>query len=305
MPSCHLQVDGLQLSSSGRGVNNGAWGVWLKNGADTLVKDFNAQARMVRDVAVQGLQPGTVIVNSKSLRLTQGACMLEQVWCKSAGRAGWGSAGHSMRRHPLPGATALVAPQLWVSGVICATCNQDELFVCVCVCRHGHRPCHSDHGCWAVWSAAEQRERGLWQPAMGPDGHDTVSLKLHDRMEHERPSQGGWLPGWLRWREPLLSRQLVRSCLHNCLHMQGIECPACADLLNNFAHADTAACPCSCVERASWVPAVAACRSGAPISCRLKSSDACAPELTGVLFPVFPLPLCRSCLCPTPCTRPL
>lgn len=70
--SCQLQVDGLQLSSGGRGVNNGAWGVWLKNGADTLVKYFNAQARMVRDVAVQGLQPGTVIVNSKSPRLTQG-----------------------------------------------------------------------------------------------------------------------------------------------------------------------------------------------------------------------------------------
>lgn len=70
--SCQPQVDGLQLSSGGRGVNNGAWGVWLKNGADTLVKDFNAQARMVRDVAVQGLQPGTVIVNSKSPRLTQG-----------------------------------------------------------------------------------------------------------------------------------------------------------------------------------------------------------------------------------------
>jgi hypothetical protein len=65
---CHPQIDGLQLSSGGRGVNNGAWGVWLKNGADTLVKDFNAQARMVRDIAVQGLQPGTVIVNSEFLQ---------------------------------------------------------------------------------------------------------------------------------------------------------------------------------------------------------------------------------------------
>jgi hypothetical protein len=60
-----VQVDGLQVSSGGRGVINGAWGIWLKNGADTLVTNFNAQARMVRDVAVQGLQPGTVIVNSE------------------------------------------------------------------------------------------------------------------------------------------------------------------------------------------------------------------------------------------------
>jgi hypothetical protein len=60
-----VQVDGLQLSSGNRGVLNGAWGVWVKNGADTLIKDLNAQARMVRDIAVQGLQPGTVIVNSK------------------------------------------------------------------------------------------------------------------------------------------------------------------------------------------------------------------------------------------------
>jgi hypothetical protein len=62
-----MQVEGLQLSSGNRGVNHGAWGVWLKNGADNLVKSFNAQARMVRDIAVQGLQPGTVIVNSECL----------------------------------------------------------------------------------------------------------------------------------------------------------------------------------------------------------------------------------------------
>lgn len=72
LPS-HLQVDGLQLSSGNRGVNNGAWGVWLKNGADILVKDLNAQARMVRDIAVQGLQPGTVIVNSEC-QACGGAC---------------------------------------------------------------------------------------------------------------------------------------------------------------------------------------------------------------------------------------
>lgn len=62
-----IQVDGLQItaSSPGRGVTQGAWGVWAKNGADTLIKNFNADARMVRDIAVQGLQPGTVIVNSK------------------------------------------------------------------------------------------------------------------------------------------------------------------------------------------------------------------------------------------------
>lgn len=61
----HVQVDGLQVSSGGRGVINGAWGIWIKNGADTLVTNFNAQARTVRDIAVQGLQPGTVIVNSE------------------------------------------------------------------------------------------------------------------------------------------------------------------------------------------------------------------------------------------------
>lgn len=58
-------MDGLQLSSGNRGVLNGAWGVWVKNGADTLIRNLNAQTRMVRDVAVQGLQPGTVIVNSE------------------------------------------------------------------------------------------------------------------------------------------------------------------------------------------------------------------------------------------------
>lgn len=65
VPPAYIQVDNLQLSSGSRGVNNGAWGVWVKNGADTLIKGLNAQARMVRDIAVQGLQPGTVIVNSE------------------------------------------------------------------------------------------------------------------------------------------------------------------------------------------------------------------------------------------------
>jgi hypothetical protein len=59
------QVDGLQLSSGSRGVNNGLWGVWLKNGADNLIRNFNAGSRLVRDIAVQGLQPGTVISNSE------------------------------------------------------------------------------------------------------------------------------------------------------------------------------------------------------------------------------------------------
>lgn len=59
------QVDNLQLISGNRGVSSGAWGVWIKNGADMLVKNLNAQARMVRDITVQGLQPGTAIVNSK------------------------------------------------------------------------------------------------------------------------------------------------------------------------------------------------------------------------------------------------
>jgi hypothetical protein len=58
-------VDGLQLSSGSRGVNNGLWGVWLKNGADNLIRNFNAGSRLVRDIAVQGLQPGTVISNSE------------------------------------------------------------------------------------------------------------------------------------------------------------------------------------------------------------------------------------------------
>ena len=58
------QVDGLQLSSGGRGVNNGLWGIWLKNGADNLVRGFRAGARLIRGIAVQGLQPGTVIANS-------------------------------------------------------------------------------------------------------------------------------------------------------------------------------------------------------------------------------------------------
>lgn len=62
---CALQVDGLQLSSGSRGVNNGLWGVWLKNGADNLIRNFNAGSRLVRDIAVQGLQPGTVISNSE------------------------------------------------------------------------------------------------------------------------------------------------------------------------------------------------------------------------------------------------
>lgn len=59
------QIDNLQLSSGGRGINNGAWGVWLKNGADNIIKNFNAGSRLVRDIAVQGLQPGTVIANSE------------------------------------------------------------------------------------------------------------------------------------------------------------------------------------------------------------------------------------------------
>jgi hypothetical protein len=59
------QVDGLQISSGGRGVNNGHWGVWLKNGADNLIKNLNVGNRLVRGVAVQGLQPGTVITNSE------------------------------------------------------------------------------------------------------------------------------------------------------------------------------------------------------------------------------------------------
>jgi hypothetical protein len=65
--TCHAaaQVDGLQLSSGSRGVNNGLWGVWLKNGADNLIRNFNAGSRLVRDIAVQGLQPDTVISNSE------------------------------------------------------------------------------------------------------------------------------------------------------------------------------------------------------------------------------------------------
>lgn len=66
LASCVLvQVDGLQISSGSRGVNNGLWGVWLKNGADNLIKNLNIGNRMVRGVAVQGLQPGTVITNSE------------------------------------------------------------------------------------------------------------------------------------------------------------------------------------------------------------------------------------------------
>ncbi|KAF6262421.1 hypothetical protein COO60DRAFT_1676006 [Scenedesmus sp. NREL 46B-D3] len=63
-------VDGLQLSSGSRGVNNGLWGVWLKNGADNLIRNFNAGSRLVRDIAVQGLQPGTVISNSSGVDLS-------------------------------------------------------------------------------------------------------------------------------------------------------------------------------------------------------------------------------------------
>jgi hypothetical protein len=58
-------VDGLQLSSGSKGVNDGLWGVWLKNGADNLIRNFNAGSRLVRDIAVQGLQPGTVVSNSE------------------------------------------------------------------------------------------------------------------------------------------------------------------------------------------------------------------------------------------------
>jgi len=46
-------------------LTTGLWGAWLKNGADNLVKNVNIGNRLVRGIAIQGLQPGTVITSSK------------------------------------------------------------------------------------------------------------------------------------------------------------------------------------------------------------------------------------------------
>ena len=55
----------MELSAGPRGVDSGTVGIWLKNGADVLVKGVRVATRFVRDIAVQGLQPLTVIANCK------------------------------------------------------------------------------------------------------------------------------------------------------------------------------------------------------------------------------------------------
>jgi len=50
-------VDGLQISSGSRGVNNGLWGVWLKNGADNLIKSLNVGSRLVRGLPCKDYNP--------------------------------------------------------------------------------------------------------------------------------------------------------------------------------------------------------------------------------------------------------
>jgi hypothetical protein len=62
-------VSDVELTSGPRGVDNGAWGVWLKNGADNLITGLAVTTRFVRDVAVQGVQVGTVVANSAGLDL--------------------------------------------------------------------------------------------------------------------------------------------------------------------------------------------------------------------------------------------
>ena len=63
-------VADVELASGPRGVDNGAWGVWLKNGADNLITGLSVSTRFVRDVAVQGVQPGTVLANSSGVDLS-------------------------------------------------------------------------------------------------------------------------------------------------------------------------------------------------------------------------------------------
>jgi hypothetical protein len=56
-------IENVELGAGPRGVDTGAWGVWLKNGADVVVKGLRVSTRFVRDIAVQGVQTGTVVVN--------------------------------------------------------------------------------------------------------------------------------------------------------------------------------------------------------------------------------------------------
>jgi hypothetical protein len=56
-------VQDVQLGSGPRGPDNGLWGIWLKNGADVLLRNVQFATRFLRDVAVQGAQVGTVVAN--------------------------------------------------------------------------------------------------------------------------------------------------------------------------------------------------------------------------------------------------
>jgi hypothetical protein len=58
-------IQNVELGAGPRGVDSGTWGIWLKNGADVLVKGVRVTTRFSRDIAVQGLQPLTVIANCK------------------------------------------------------------------------------------------------------------------------------------------------------------------------------------------------------------------------------------------------
>jgi hypothetical protein len=56
-----LQVDGLQMASYSRGVDNGATGISIRNGGDNMVTNFNYTTRFVKDIAIQGPSIGTVV----------------------------------------------------------------------------------------------------------------------------------------------------------------------------------------------------------------------------------------------------
>lgn len=56
-------VQDVQLGSGPRGPDNGLWGIWLKNGADVLLRNVQFATRFLRDIAVQGAQVGTVVSN--------------------------------------------------------------------------------------------------------------------------------------------------------------------------------------------------------------------------------------------------
>ncbi len=77
---CIRQIRNVQLTSGSRGTDNGLWGMWFKNGADNLVTNFQIQTRFVRDIALQGLQPGMVINNGECRGHCEVPTVLISVW---------------------------------------------------------------------------------------------------------------------------------------------------------------------------------------------------------------------------------